>query len=923
MRTTKWILPIVSAAISVPAFHSCQDWGAWDPEAGNQQVTLAPVTPPPADYNNVSDPTIAEENGMYYIISTNAQLEGITYEKGLMVRSTNDLFNFNSLSDENAYVLSSVIEDWAGARILELDSSVDEEKIILGQPCLRKAGNEWRLYYSVSGGTNASVIGYATAESAAGPWTDKGEIISSSSSQSYKAFSPSFFTSISGSEHYLAFGDGISGIYIAELEPSGAVSGSSSLVAKNNLGLPVSGPVVFTNQNYYVLLFTMITGDNVSRTYQVTSTSPMSDYTDVNSRSAIFNDQWALTSILSDYKLFKAETSWLNVGSMDILWNGNGNSFSVNMSKANGMGDPVLQVRRCFEVMDARRVQSPEKPLMAVSPEIYKGPVNITLTNEDLVGDWHYGTQWAHVTNGMSDAMTFAADGTYSGGSSGKWDFNPGTGILHINSTSWNGEDAYLYCYAETDNVNDGICVVACGYNDTYDNYPGAWMKKDLPLGTVAVEKSREGIYAPSMAKENSLYYIFSGNAESDGFDYEKGLVLTTSDDLSFFDNAGFVLSDVVDGWAIAKLREIDTEIPEDAKFYIDNPCIRKVGNIWRLYYDVTTPDSKASVIGYAESSSLNGNWTDKGLILSSSETDPYRAIAPSFCAAPDNAGHYMAFGDNGIFITELNTSTGEVSGDPQLMVSTVITTGYPELFYANGTYNLFYSIFNTCFNQAAALEPMGPYYSYGNRGCVDILEWWTGRIFTPYSFESGIKWNGSYGGMSVYDDEGTILVTHQASVQDTESYEMHIRQMNWLDYVRPDEETVSWQKFPAISPERYTIGINQKVTREEIIAKPWNYITMWRVDAYGMNSCDAPFITFFEDGTHSLTGVNGDATWDYDENTGMLHFFSSAWGEHVYAYVTRENNFYNADGINVIVAAGLNQTFIDKTGIWMKQATE
>ena len=54
-----------------------------------------------------------------------------------------------------------------------------------------------------------------------------------------------------------------------------------------------------------------------------------------------------------------------------------------------------------------------------------------------------------------------------------------------------------------------------------------------------------------------------------------------------------------------------------------------------------------------------------------------------------------------------------------------------------------------------------------------------------------------------------------------------------------------------------------------------------------------------------------------------MLHFFSSAWGEHVYAYVTRENNFDNADGTNVIVAAGLNHTFIDKTGIWMKQATE
>ena len=929
MKTTKWTIPFLTVAVSLSSMQSCQDWGEWDEDAGGQVVEIPEPEPSKPGYGNVPDPTFAEDNGRYYIYSTNTAVDGVEYQKGLVMRSTSDLFNFDGITDENAYVLSDVINEWAGEKLKSLDSNVSDESIIIGQPSLRKVSNEWRLYYSVSAGTDASIIGYAVADNAAGPWTDKGEVLSSKPGDSYVAYSPSFYTSKDGNQHFLAFGHGASGVFAVELNPSnGELSGSPAVIAKNNGGLKVSSPVVFVNGDYYVMFFTLVTWDGISRTYQVTSTSPTSGFTDINNRSAIFDNQWALTSVLSDYSLYKSDVTWRNTGGVDVIWNDNNNSFIVNTALANGAGEPELQIRRCFEVMDSRRKQSPEKPLMGISPEMYKGPVTLSVTMDDFIGDWHYGTQWAHIVNGMGDAMTFAADGTYSGGSNGTWDFNPGTNILHINSTSWNGEDAYLYCYAETDNINGGFTLVACGYNDIFSDYPGSWMKKDLPLGTTPTVKQREGVFAPTMAKENGLYYIISGNAECEGFEYQKGLVVTTTDDLSFFDPAGFILSDVAEGWAATKLRELDPGITEESVFTIEYPDLKKVNGKWRVYYSVSSSESKASVIGYGEADNLNGTWTDKGLVLASSSTDAYCAVSPSFCASSDNSSHYMAFGNNGIYVVELNVADSKPQGEPKLVINTTIETGYPELFYANGTYNLYYSVFNALFNQSAAQNPMGPYYSYGNRECLNISEWWTGRIFTPYYFESGLKWSGTNGGMSVYDDEGTLLVLHQAAIVDTEDYELHIREMNWLEYQRPDDVMVDWQKFPAICPERYTKGMGGHITKEELCAKPWSQFMLWR---NLMNGCDSPYITLYEDGTTSLSKTEGEgddmvvipSTWEYDETTHQLHIYASVWSEHLYLYVYKTNNYDNADGKSVLCASGINHSFADRTGTWLKQATE
>jgi len=80
-------------------------------------------------------------------------------------------------------------------------------------------GNEWRLYWSVSGfGSQQSCVGLSVAVDAAGPWSDRGEVFCSSSGDGFNAIDPAPFVD-SDKRHYMTFGSFWRGIYLLELDP--------------------------------------------------------------------------------------------------------------------------------------------------------------------------------------------------------------------------------------------------------------------------------------------------------------------------------------------------------------------------------------------------------------------------------------------------------------------------------------------------------------------------------------------------------------------------------------------------------------------------------------------------------------------------------------------------------------------------------
>ncbi|GJI97231.1 extracellular endo-alpha-(1-_5)-L-arabinanase 1 [Duganella caerulea] len=106
------------------------------------------------------------------------------------------------------------------------------------------------------------------------------------------------------------------------------------------------------------------------------------------------------------------------------------------------------------------------------------------------------------------------------------------------------------------------------------------------------------------------------------------------------------------------------------------------------LYYAVSTFGSQKSAIGLATASSIAaGNWTDKGVVLSSAPGNNFNAIDPNFFV--DKAGQpWLSFGSfwTGIYTTRVDANTLKPIGSWFHLASD--STGIENSFImANGSY--------------------------------------------------------------------------------------------------------------------------------------------------------------------------------------------------------------------------------------------
>jgi arabinan endo-1,5-alpha-L-arabinosidase len=149
--------------------------------------------------------------------------------------------------------------------------------------------NRWNMYYSCSTfGSATSAIGLVTApsisQSAGTKWTDRGRVVSSSSSSDVNAIDPSIL--VDGSNVYMAYGSWHAGIGVVQITPStGMPIGTRTIVAGGSAASWEAPCLIKEGSYYYMFVNRGNCCQGVDSTYYIVvgrSTSPFGPFVDKN-----------------------------------------------------------------------------------------------------------------------------------------------------------------------------------------------------------------------------------------------------------------------------------------------------------------------------------------------------------------------------------------------------------------------------------------------------------------------------------------------------------------------------------------------------------------------------------------------------------------------------------------------------------------
>ncbi len=235
---------------------------------------------------NVHDPGIIKAGSTYYVFGTDV---------GILIKRS-----YDGLSWSNIGKVFNYYPSWANIYVPNHESNI-------WAPDISYYNGIYYLYYSVSTfGKNVSAIGLATASNPAGPWSDQGMVIRSTSSNNYNCIDPNFVADQSG-RLWLAFGSFWSGIKMVELDAttmkprSGAAIHSLATRSSTAIEAPY---IVYRNGYYYLFASIDTCCRGVNSTYKIiygrssSITGPYHDRNGVsmmNGGGTLFdtgNDRW-------------------------------------------------------------------------------------------------------------------------------------------------------------------------------------------------------------------------------------------------------------------------------------------------------------------------------------------------------------------------------------------------------------------------------------------------------------------------------------------------------------------------------------------------------------------------------------------------------------------------------------------------------
>ncbi|HEU4901462.1 MAG TPA: arabinan endo-1,5-alpha-L-arabinosidase [Flavisolibacter sp.] len=424
-------------------------------------------------------------------------------------------------------------------------------------------------------------------------------------------------------------------------------------------------------------------------------------------------------------------------------------------------------------------------------------------------------------------------------------------------------------------------------------------------------------VHDPSIKKFGDWYYCYSTDVAY-GAEIKPGLQIRKSKDLVQWFTVGWVFNG----------------LPAQGAQYIQSkgstpfnslwaPCVLKVGNEYRLYYSLSSPAPRLSVIGLATATDPEGPWTEKGLVVTSLDdnTRQTNAIDPTVVTTPSGE-QYLYYGSawDGIYVLKLNPSTGlaQSAGDKGTRIA---NRGYTagkyngniegaEVIYnpALNKYFLFiaYDWLQTKYNTRVmrADNPAGPFYDFNGADANTDVD--HGPMITaPYQFAGHAGYQGISHG-TVFNDGGANWFFASQARPSSNSYFMnlHVRKIFWTQ-----------DSWPVVSPERYAWEDNSTVAKDSLTGA-WEQIVLgYRVvPGYDKEQANpdlqtAVNLTLNADGT-----LNNDASskWTYSAPWLQLAW-SNGYTDKV--FVQKGRDWENKKA--TVIFSGLNN---EGTAVWGKK---
>ena len=192
---------LLLGATAVLLLVACQE-SETEPETGDFEEVTGSLIEPEGQIQQIHDPVMAFEDGMYYVFSTGRRLPVICSSDKITWESCGRVFERNPVWTRD--INQNLADLWA--------------------PDISYFNDRWHLYYAASNfGTQNSAIGLATnatldPESPDFEWVDQGIVLRSQPGDPWNAIDANLVLDEAG-EPWLAWGSYWNGLYLRKIDP--------------------------------------------------------------------------------------------------------------------------------------------------------------------------------------------------------------------------------------------------------------------------------------------------------------------------------------------------------------------------------------------------------------------------------------------------------------------------------------------------------------------------------------------------------------------------------------------------------------------------------------------------------------------------------------------------------------------------------
>lgn len=465
-------------------------------------------------------------------------------------------------------------------------------------------------------------------------------------------------------------------------------------------------------------------------------------------------------------------------------------------------------------------------------------------------------------------------------------------------------------------------------------------------------------VHDPTVVKCGNYWYMYGtdasyGNALSGYGHYPYKF----SNDLVTWYYAGSAMSQTPPAWIKDSLNAIRSRMGLAAisspSYGYWAPCVRKVGNVYRMYYSVVVDNfignglvnnstnfdntwTERAFIGLRECTDLSTNtWVDKGYVISSvsDKTSYYRssytgdwsayfkwnAIDPTYIVTPGGE-HWLVYGSwhTGIPAVKLDSATGKptklsVLADYGTRVARRVNSDAnrwqgqegPEVIYnpKTGYYYLFLAYdelsvnYNTRVCRSTSVN--GPYYGYNGANITTGAECFP-IITHPYKFNNHSGWVGISHCCVFYDQDadqwyyasqGRLPANTNGNAYSNAIMMGHIRKIMWTD-----------DGWPVVLPERYA-NVPQTTICDNDLVGTWEHITLNYSAGVQQTSTTLVLSSLYK-ATGALTG-----NWSFNSKTKTLTIGTYK------LKVQRELDWEASPRVPTIVYSGLSSSGVSLWG--------